>query len=88
MCVLIVLHHLLHVLMPVNTTAIELLNYGKDLPLIPFCRPVRLLVGMKSKDTTKPKIRKRKDLLVVASEETSEMFPKTVYLPTAKLGKF
>ena len=86
MCVLIVLRHLLYVLMPVNTTAIELLNYGKDLPLIPFCRPVRLLVGMKPKDTTKPKIRKRKDLLVVASEENIRDVSPNSITPNSKIG--
>ena len=69
MCVVIVLCHLLHVLMPINTTAIKLLNYGKDLPVLPFYRPVHLLVGMEPKDTTKPKMGRRKDLLFTASKE-------------------
>ena len=49
---------------------------------------LHLLVGMEPKDTTKTKIRKRKDLLLVASKRPPEMFPKAVSLPTAKVGKF
>ena len=87
MCVVIVLCHLLHVLMPINTTAIKLLNYGKDLPVLPVCRPVHLLVGMEPKDTTKPKIRKRKDLLLVASKENTRDVSQSSVSPNSKTGE-
>ena len=87
MCVVILLCHLLRVLMPVNTTAIKLLNDGKDLPVLPFCRPVHLLVGMEPKDTTKPKIRKRKDLLLVASKEDTRDVSQSSVSPKSKIGE-
>ena len=68
--------------MPVNTTAI----YGKDLPVLPFCRPVHLLVGMEPKDTTKTKIRKRKDLLLTASKQTMEDLFQSGDSPNSKTG--
>ena len=49
---------------------------------------VHLLVGIKPKDTTKPKSRKRKDLLFAKVRGTPGIFPKAVSPQTAKLGKF
>ena len=39
---------------------------------------VHLLVGVKPKDTARPKIRRRKDLLLAASKENMGNFPKAV----------
>ena len=49
---------------------------------------VHLLVGVEPKDTTKPKLRRRKDLLPAASRGTPGIFPKAVSPQTAKLGNF
>lgn len=50
---------------------------------------VHLLVGVKSKVKTKPKIGRRKDLLRGASKKNmGDLFPKAVSARTAKLGKF
>ena len=49
---------------------------------------VCLLVGIEPKDTTKPKSRRKKDLLLAASEENTRDLPKAVSPQTAKLGKF
>lgn len=46
-----------------------------------------LLMDVKPIDTTKPKIRRRKDLLLAASK-IPEIFPKVVSAQTAKLEKF
>ena len=39
---------------------------------------VHVLVGVEPKDTTRPKIRRRKDLLLAASKENMGNFPKAV----------
>ena len=39
---------------------------------------VCLLVGVEPKDTTKPKIRRRKELLLAACKENTGIFPKVV----------
>ena len=47
---------------------------------------VCLLVGVKPKGTTKPKSRRRKNLLLAASRRTQGIFPKAVY-PNSKIGE-
>ena len=52
-----------------------------------YQKTVDLLVGVKPTDTTKPKIRRRKDLLLAASKEnTGDLSQSSVSL-NSKIGK-
>ena len=56
----------------------------------PFCYPkngVRLLVGVEPEDTTKPKIRRRKDLLLAASKEHTGDLSQRSVSPNGKTGE-
>ena len=46
------------------------------------------MVGVKSKDTTKPKFRRRKDLLLLAaSKENTRVLSQSSVSPNSKIGK-
>ena len=47
---------------------------------------VCLLVGVEPKDTTKPEIRRRKDLLLAASKENTGDFFQSSVSPNSKIG--
>ena len=48
---------------------------------------VHLLVGVEPKDTTKPKIGRKKDVLLALSKENIEDFSQTSVSPRSKIGE-
>ena len=48
---------------------------------------IHLLVGVKPKDTTKPQIGKRKDLLLAASKKNTGHFSESHVFPNTKIGE-
>ena len=49
---------------------------------------VHVLLSVEPKDTTRPKFRRRKDLLLAASKENTGDLSQSMYPQTAKLEKY
>ena len=64
-------------------TSSFLLQSQKRLPKVWIC----LWVGIKPKDTTKPKSRRRKDLFLAASKENTEDISQNSTSLNSKIGK-